>query len=362
MLFVTQESTIFFDFLMTVQRPFDADSILLAIESSCDETSAAIYQGAELRSNIISSQLVHTKFGGIVPELASRAHIQHISLVVREALKEAGIAMNRVDAIAVTQQPGLAGSLSVGANFAKGLAVRFGVPIMAVNHIEGHIFSAFIENADIEFPFLALVVSGGHTSLFVVESFENYRVIGSTRDDAAGEAFDKIAKLLGLGYPGGIEIDRLAREGNPSAIAFPRGMMREENFDFSFSGLKTAVRLHVQKTLNNTVEPQQLRDICASAQEAIAEVLVKKTIRAALHFGTRDIVVAGGVAANTRLRSLLQEKASRHELRIITPAMKYCTDNAAMIGCIGREKLLRSGIASPLTFTIGGSAIRAKYR
>lgn len=340
---------------------FSANSTLLAIESSCDETSAAIYCGADLRSNIISSQMFHTKFGGIVPELASRAHVQGIALVVKEALQQAQATMQDVEAIAVTQRPGLAGSLVVGANFAKGLAVRYGVPIVAVNHIEGHIYSAFIENNQIPFPFLALVVSGGHTSLFAVESFEKYAVIGSTRDDAAGEAFDKIAKLLGLGYPGGIEIDRLARNGNPRAIAFPRGMMREENFDFSFSGLKTAVRLHVQKTLNNVVSEQDLHDICASAQEAIVEVLVKKTMRAAETLDAKGIVVAGGVAANSRLRTMLHEQATKRHLSLFIPSGTYCTDNAAMIGCIGREKLLR-GIRSDLTFTIGGEAIRAKYR
>jgi N6-L-threonylcarbamoyladenine synthase len=340
---------------------FTPHSTLLAIESSCDETSAAVYQGSELRSNVISSQLFHTNFGGIVPELASRAHVQGISLIVREALERAKVQMQDVNAIAVTQSPGLGGSLVVGANFAKGLAVRYGVPIVGINHIEGHIFSAFIENENIAFPFLALIVSGGHTSLFAVESFEKYAVIGSTRDDAAGEAFDKIAKLLGLGYPGGVEVDRLAKEGNPKAIAFPRGMLREENFDFSFSGLKTSVRLHIQKTLNNTVSEQQRCDICASAQEAIADVLTQKTLRAAEQFKVRDIVVAGGVAANSRLRSMLRDHATKRSLRLFIPSLTYCTDNAAMIGCIGREKLLR-GVTSDLTFTIGDTAIRAKYR
>ncbi len=344
--------------------PFTPDSILLAIESSCDETSAAVYEGATLRSNIISSQLVHINFGGIVPELASRAHIQNIAPVVQAALQEAGLGMRDVAALAVTQQPGLAGALTVGSNFAKGLAVRYGLPIVPVNHIEGHIFSAFIENASIQFPFLALVVSGGHTSLFLVESFEKYSVIGSTRDDAAGEAFDKIAKLLGLGYPGGIQVDKLAQEGNPKAIAFPRGMMREEHFDFSFSGLKTAVRLHVQQTLQNNVSPEALRDICASAQEAIADVLVHKTMKAVKQFQVRDIVVAGGVAANSRLRSLLSEHAARQSVNVFIPSMKFCTDNAAMIACIGREKLLRNPHHSydSLTFGIGSTAIRAKYR
>ncbi|MCU0425160.1 MAG: tRNA (adenosine(37)-N6)-threonylcarbamoyltransferase complex transferase subunit TsaD [Candidatus Kapabacteria bacterium] len=340
---------------------FTENSTLLAIESSCDETSAALYQGGALKSNIISSQMFHTKFGGIVPELASRAHVQHIGAVVREALNEAGLAMQDVDAIAVTQAPGLAGSLVVGTNFAKGLALRYNLPIVAVNHVEGHIYSAFIENTAIAFPFLALIVSGGHTSLFFVESFERYTAVGSTRDDAAGEAFDKIAKLLGLGYPGGIHIDRLAKEGRADAVAFPRSMMRDDNFDFSFSGLKTAVRTYCQKTLAAPPNEQQLRDICASAQEAIVDVLVHKTLKAAENLGAKDIVVAGGVAANSRLRVRLQEAAAETGRSVFIPAMSYCTDNAAMIGCIGREKLLR-GVQSPLTFTIGVGSLRARYR
>lgn len=340
---------------------FNDTSTLLAIESSCDETSAAIYEGATLRSNIISSQLFHTRFGGIVPELASRAHVKGISAVVAESLREAGMNIADVDAIAVTQRPGLAGSLVVGTNFAKGLALRYNLPIVAVNHIEGHIYSAFIENEDIQFPFLALIVSGGHTSLFHVESFDRYTVVGSTRDDAAGEAFDKIAKLLGLGYPGGIHIDRLAKEGSARAIAFPRSMLRDDNFDFSFSGLKTAVRTYLQKTLQHTPTEKELRDICASAQEAIADVLVQKTLRAAVQFGASDIVVAGGVAANSRLRALLQDEAQKQGRRVFIPAMTYCTDNAAMIGCIGRQKLLH-GVENDLMFTIGVGSLRAKYR
>ena len=340
---------------------FDSGSTLLAIESSCDETSAAVYVGAELKSNVISSQMFHTTFGGIVPELASRAHVQSISAVVAESLREAGVRIAEVNAVAVTHRPGLAGSLVVGANFAKGLSVRYNVPIVAVDHIEGHIYSAFIENDTIEFPFVALIVSGGHTSLFYVESFDRYTAIGSTRDDAAGEAFDKIAKLLGLGYPGGIHIDRLAKEGNPQAIAFPRSMLRDENFDFSFSGLKTAVRIYVQKTLNAAPNEHQLRDICASVQEAIADVLVQKTLRAAASYRVQDIVVAGGVAANSRLRGLLETEAKKHGHRVFIPAMTYCTDNAAMIGCIGRQKLLH-GIDNKLTFTIGVGSLRARYR
>jgi N6-L-threonylcarbamoyladenine synthase len=346
-------------------KQFTTQSTLLAIESSCDETSAAVYIGDELRSTVISSQMFHTRFGGIVPELASRAHVQSISPVVEEALREADIPITAIDAVAVTQSPGLAGSLVVGANFAKGLAVRYSVPIVAVNHIEGHIFSACIEHTDIQFPFLALVVSGGHTSLFHVESFEKYVVIGSTRDDAAGEAFDKVAKLLGLGYPGGIEIDRLAREGNPNAIPFPRAMLRDANFDFSFSGLKTSVRTYLQKTTQKTVNgalnAAQLRDICASVQEAIADVLTQKTLRAAHEYGVRTIVVAGGVAANSRLREMLTHEAETRSLRLCIPSMKYCTDNAAMIGCVGRQKLLH-GVRDSLRFAVGSEAIRANYR
>lgn len=339
-------------------RYFTNDSTLLAIETSCDETSAAVLAGEELKSNIISSQLEHSRYGGVIPELASRAHISTVSLVVREALDSAGTDMEHIDGIAVTSSPGLIGSLIVGSNFAKGLALRFGLPIVAVNHIEGHIYSPFLEFPDLEFPFVSLIVSGGHTSIFLVRSFGEYDVLGSTKDDAAGEAFDKVAKLLGLGYPGGVKVDALARQGNPKAIAFPRPMIHEPNYNFSFSGLKTSVRTYVQKKYPTSVPDDDLPDICASAQEAIAEVLVEKTMRAARAHGVRTIAVAGGVSANSRLRALMNERAEHNRMRVVIPSLVLCTDNAAMIGLVGRQKLMH-GLHDELTFTVGSTALRA---
>jgi N6-L-threonylcarbamoyladenine synthase len=348
---------------------FTDESLLLAIESSCDETSAAVLHGRELRSNVISSQMVHARYGGVIPELASRAHVQVISHIVRQALQEASCTMRDVEGIAVTAHPGLAGALVVGTSFAKGLALKYALPLVAVNHIEGHIFSGFLENAALEFPFIALVVSGGHTSIFHVRSFEDYEMIGSTRDDAAGEAFDKVAKLLGLGYPGGAKIDALAKGGNPAAIAFPRAMMNEpryqQSYDFSFSGLKTAVRVYVQNTFAGREVPEAaLPDLCASAQEAIAEVLVAKTMRAVAATKTGRVVIAGGVAANSRLQAMMREQAVERDVQdvqVVVPSMQLCTDNAAMIGLVGREKLLR-GVAHGLTFTVTTAALRAKRK
>lgn len=334
---------------------------LLAIETSCDETSVAVLRDTTVLSNVISSQMEHTRYGGVIPELASRAHVIALPLVLKEALRQSGLNMTEIQGIAVTTHPGLMGALLVGANFAKGLALRYNLPIVAVNHIEGHIFSGFVEHPELEFPFIALVVSGGHTSIFRVQAMDTVEVIGSTRDDAAGEAFDKVAKMLGLGYPGGAKIDALARQGNPTAIPFPRGMKREDHDDFSFSGLKTAVRTYLQKTLNNTIPEQMLPDICASVQEAIADVLVHKTVRAATRFQSRAIVVAGGVAANSRLRTLFTERASEHGITVFTPSFHLCTDNAAMIGYVGYYKL-QNGVSHGLGFSVGATALRASRR
>lgn len=339
-------------------RAFTEKGVLLAIETSCDETSAAVLVGEAVQSNIISSQLEHAKYGGVIPEIASRAHLAAISAVVQEALSTAGVSIAEVDGIAVTSNPGLAGALIVGANFAKGLSVRCGVPLVAVNHIEGHIYSPFLEFPDTAFPFVSLIVSGGHTSIFLVRSFGSYEVLGSTKDDAAGEAFDKVAKLLGLGYPGGAKIDALAKQGNPAAIAFPRPMLREPNYNFSFSGLKTSVRTYIKKTYPTSVPDADMPDICASVQEAIAEVLVEKTVRAAVHYGVGTIAIAGGVSANSRLRSSMAKRAATHRIRVVIPSLVLCTDNAAMIGFVGREKLLH-GMASSLSFTVGSNALRA---
>ena len=335
--------------------------IILAIESSCDETSAAVLKGAHVASNVISSQLFHTDFGGVVPELASRAHTQIIAGVVKQALKEANCCIENVHALAVTSEPGLIGSLIVGANYAKGLALRYDLPIVPVNHIEGHIFSGCLEDASIEFPFITLVVSGGHTSIFKVNSYTDYQVLGSTRDDAAGEAFDKIAKLLKLGYPGGPLIDKLASQGNPAAVEFPRSMMNEA-YNFSFSGLKTSVRYYIQKNFPDGVPAEILPDICASAQEAITDVLVKKTIRAAKDNDIKTIVIAGGVSANSALRRKMKEAVTKMGGRMIAPDMNYCVDNAAMIAYVAQRKIEESGTDpfKKLDFVVRSVPIRAE--
>ncbi len=344
-------------------RTFNQDSYLLAIESSCDETSAAVLHGADVLSNIVSSQLEHSKWGGVVPELASRAHVQVINQVVAAALAEAGLTIEDIDGLAVTARPGLLGSLVVGANFAKGLSLRYDLPLVAVDHVEGHVYSAFlekevIENAAIEFPYVALVVSGGHTSLFNVRGWGLYDVIGGTRDDAAGEAFDKSAKMLGLGYPGGIQIDTLAQNGNPDAIKFPRAMMHDDSLDFSFSGLKTSVRTYIQKNYPEGVPGEHMPDVCASLRAAIVDVLVEKTFRAAQRHSVNSIVVAGGVSANSLLRESMHTRAKEKGMRVVIPAPGYCTDNAAMIAVVGRQMLL-AGQRSGLDFTVAANALRA---
>lgn len=334
---------------------------ILAIESSCDETSAAVYSDAGLQSNIVSSQTVHTAFGGIIPEMASRAHIENISQVVQAALDQAAVSMQDIDALAVTTHPGLHGSLVVGANFAKGLAVAHNLPVVPVNHIEGHLYSPFLEYDDVELPMIALVVSGGHTSLFAVQSTDSYDIVGNTRDDAAGEAFDKVAKLLGLGYPGGIKVDKLGQQGNPNAYAFPRGMIRDRNLDFSFSGLKTAVRVFLAENFPDGVPEETLPDVCASVMEAIADVLVVKTLKAAQRRDIKTVAVSGGVSANSRVRSLFQERASNKGIRVVFPSLEYCTDNAAMIAWIGHTKM-QSGDYRDLRFLTGAAALRSPGR
>jgi N6-L-threonylcarbamoyladenine synthase len=335
--------------------------MILAIESSCDETSAAVLDNSIVLSNIISSQLFHTNYGGVIPELASRAHLQSISAVVREALLAANINERQVEAIAVTTEPGLIGSLLVGSNFAKGLSLRLGIPIIPVHHIEGHLYSGCLEDSTVEFPFVALVVSGGHTSLFLVQSYNEYQVLGSTRDDAAGEAFDKVAKLLGLGYPGGPLVDSLAKEGNPSAFAFPRSMLHDGTFNFSFSGLKTSVRYFLQKTFTAEIPREILPDICASVQQAITDVLVAKTIRAAIEMNVKTVVIAGGVSANSGLRREMNHAATLHKMRMIAPRMTFCVDNAAMIGFLAEKKLTEKPTAyTRLDFKVHSAALRAK--
>ena len=324
---------------------------VLGIETSCDETSASVVADGKVLSNIISSQLVHAKFGGVVPELASRAHMRMIINVVDEALAKAGVSKEKLDGIAVTQGPGLVGSLLVGLSFAKALAYGLGIPFIGVNHMEGHLYSTFLEDPQPEYPFVALIVSGGHSMLVHVKQPFDQQLLGQTRDDAAGEAFDKVAKMLGLGYPGGPAIDKLAREGNPKAIDFPRSFLEEDSFDFSFSGIKTSVLYYLRKNnllpLGNSKPTEKaMADICASFQASVVEVLVKKTVAAAEQYGVKTICLAGGVSANSLLRTEMKRESDRLGFDLHFPRLEYCMDNGAMIALVGEMKLA-SGISSP---------------
>ncbi len=317
--------------------------LLLAIETSCDDTAASVLEGPRrVLSSVVSSQEeVHRRYGGVVPELASRRHMENIVPVVRAALAEAGVGIEDIDAVAVTRGPGLVGSLFVGLMMGKAIAFARRLPFVGVNHLMGHLLAVFLER-EVPFPFVGLVVSGGHTSLYLVKGFLDYQVLGETRDDAAGEAFDKVAKLLGLGYPGGPIIDRLAREGDPHSIAFPRPML-DEGFSFSFSGLKTAVRNFI---VSHPDYKRKLADVAASFQEAVCDVLVGKTVRASKTYGVKRIVVSGGVASNSRLRERFLEEAQREGLKVYFPSPHFCTDNAAMIALAGYE-LLKAGRRDP---------------
>ncbi|MDK2887810.1 MAG: tRNA N6-adenosine threonylcarbamoyltransferase [Thermoanaerobacter sp.] len=320
---------------------------ILAIETSCDETSAAVVvDGLEVLSNIISSQVdLHRKFGGVVPEVASRKHLELINHVIQEALAQAGLKFDDLDGVAVTQGPGLVGALLVGVAAAKAIAFALEIPLIAVNHLEGHIYANFLVRPDLPFPLICLVVSGGHTDLVLIRHHGDYQLLGSTRDDAAGEAFDKVARVLELGYPGGPAIERLAREGNEEAIDFPRAHL--EGFDFSFSGLKTAVLQYLNR-LRQKGEKVNLADVAASFQKAVVDVLVDKTLQAARTYDCPAIILAGGVAANGRLRSALVSRARREGREVFYPPPVLCTDNAAMIGCAAYYKFLRGDLA-PLT-------------
>ncbi|RMF34732.1 MAG: tRNA (adenosine(37)-N6)-threonylcarbamoyltransferase complex transferase subunit TsaD [Chlorobiota bacterium] len=324
---------------------------ILAIETSCDETAAAVIAERKVLSNVIASQHEHQRWGGIVPEIASRAHLERIWFIANQALAEAGLEREQLDAIACTVQPGLAGSLFVGANFAKGLALGLRRACVPVHHLEGHILSGFLADPALELPAVVLVASGGHTLLVLLESEAQYRVLGSTRDDAAGEAFDKIATLLGLGYPGGPALEQLARSGSPD-IPLPRPLLSDPRYEFSFSGLKTAVRRYLAEH-----PPQSDADrarIAASAQAAIVDVLVAKTQRAANEYGARSIVLAGGVAANTMLQHTMRRRAQQRSVRVIVPERQYVLDNAAMIGLVAHIKLELRGTDAyrTLDFTI----------
>ncbi|SMO77999.1 tRNA (adenosine(37)-N6)-threonylcarbamoyltransferase complex transferase subunit TsaD [Gracilimonas mengyeensis] len=311
---------------------------ILAIESSCDDTSAAVLTAEGIQSNIIASQSIHLQFGGVVPELASRAHQKTITQTVQQALEEADVSLDDIEAIAVTQGPGLLGSLLVGICFAKGLALSRNIPLIGVNHMDAHIYANFIDHQP-EFPLLALTVSGGHTQLVHVTSPFEHEIIGKTRDDAAGEAFDKIGKLLGLPYPAGPHMDRLAKKGDPQFHKFPQALLHK-GLDFSFSGLKTSVLYYLEDKNDEWIQ-EHLNDICASVSYAIAEVLVKKLKRAAQQTSVKSIVLAGGVSANSMLREKAEGMAAKLGIPLYSPKISYCTDNAAMISITGKLKAIK---------------------
>jgi N6-L-threonylcarbamoyladenine synthase len=321
--------------------------IILGIDTSCDDTSAAVVsRGEQILSSIVSSQTeIHNKYGGIVPELASRRHVEMIWPVVDEALREASISFDAVNAIAVCCGPGLIGSLLVGCGFAKAVGYARNIPLVGVNHLEGHIFSAFLEKMKPEFPFLSLIASGGHTSLFIINGFGQYKELGKTRDDAAGEAYDKVSKLLGLGYPGGPLIDRLASDGDAGAYDFPRAWL-PESFDFSFSGLKTAVKLVVGRDAGLIGNPVFLADIAASFQASVVDVLVRKVELAIIKTGIHSVVLSGGVASNSGLRKKINEMANARETKVFLPSPALCTDNAAMIASAGYYHYVAGDTAS----------------
>jgi len=321
----------------------DRPSVILGIETSCDETAAAIVrEGSEVLSSVVSSQIeIHARFGGVVPEVASRAHVEAVVPVVAEALEVAGLKPSELDAVAVTHGPGLIGALLVGVSAAKALSLVWDRPLVGVNHLEAHLYAAFLEEPDLDMPLVVLLVSGGHTMLIVMEDHLRYRVLGSTLDDAAGEAFDKVARHLGLGYPGGPEIDRLSADGDPAAIRFPRAMI-SDGWDFSFSGLKTSVVNHVRRNPDTPIA-----DLAASFQEAVADVLVTKARRAASEVGATGLCLAGGVAANSRLREKVRDACRVDGLRGFLPSREMCTDNAAMVAAVAWHRLGADG-PSPL--------------
>lgn len=351
--------------------------LTLGIETSCDETAAAVLENdRRIRSSVIASQdALHAPYGGIVPELASRRHVEVIWPVVGEALSRAGATLRDIDGIAATSGPGLIGSLLVGLSFGKALAFARNIPLVGVNHLEGHLYAALLTHEGLTFPFTGLIASGGHTHLYLAAGPGEYRLLGRTRDDAAGEAFDKVAKLLGLGYPGGALVEEQARKGDPSSVRLPKPMRQQESYDFSFSGLKTAVVKYVRGARGegrdaigaglalpkagaasgaptpqpSTLDPTLVADICAGFQEAIVEALVRTTVAAAKASGSHRIVLAGGVACNKRLRSELTQRAADEAIEVYSPSPSLCTDNAAMIAGAGFPRLLR-GERAPLSF------------
>ncbi len=308
--------------------------IVLGIETSCDETSASLVDDTLIKSNIIATQHIHEQYGGVVPEFASRAHIQKIVPIVQLAVKNAGISYQEIDSIAVTHGPGLAGSLLVGMCFAKSLALRLNIPFIGVNHIEGHLLAVHANEQDIQYPAIGLVASGGHTILVHIKSPLEYKIIGQTIDDAAGEAFDKVAKIIGLGYPGGPAVENSANQGDPNAIYFPRALLEKNNFNFSFSGLKTSVLYYIEseKRKNNTLS---IPNICASFQNAVIDVLLKKSIQALEQFNCSTLILAGGVVRNNTLRKTFKEHCENSKVNFYVPDPELCTDNAAMIARAG---------------------------
>ncbi len=314
--------------------------IVLGIESSCDETAAAVVKDGKMLSNVIASQIKdHSPYGGVVPEIASRKHIEAIVPVIKQALVDAALQMKDIEGVAVTRGPGLVGSLLIGLSTAKALAYSLDIPFVGVNHLEGHIAAIFLAEKSPAFSFIALVVSGGHTSIYLVKDHQSYSLLGQTRDDAAGEAFDKAAKMLNLGYPGGVVIDKLAKSGNPRTFAFPRAM--KDSADFSFSGLKTSLLVMLKKRGKNFTD-EEIPDVVASYQEAIVDALIDKTMQAAADNKIVRVVVCGGVAANSRLREKFTEAVAKNGVELFIPPTILCTDNAAMVAAIG-EVLLKSG-------------------
>jgi N6-L-threonylcarbamoyladenine synthase len=318
------------------------DILILAIESSCDETAASVVKnGREVLSNIIYSQIdLHTIYGGVVPEIASRKHIEKINQVIEEALKEAKVTLDDITAIAVTYGPGLVGALLVGVSAAKAISFATGKPLVGVHHIEGHISANFIENKDLEPPFACLVVSGGHTHLVVVKDYGEYEILGYTRDDAAGEAFDKVARAIGLGYPGGPKIDKLSKEGNPESIKFPRAKVDGSNYDFSFSGLKSAVLNYLNSCEMKGIKINKA-DVAASFQKAVIDVLVEHSIAAVREYGFNKFAIAGGVASNSSLRKAFETECANQNIEFYHPSPIFCTDNAAMIGVAGYYEYIK---------------------
>lgn len=318
------------------------DVWILAIESSCDETAAAVVKnGREVLSNVIYSQIdLHTLYGGVVPEIASRKHIEKVNQVIEKALAEADVALEQITAVAVTYGPGLVGALLVGVSAAKAIAFAADKPLVGVHHIEGHISANYIENKELEPPFLCLVVSGGHSHLVMVKDYGEYEILGKTRDDAAGEAFDKVARAIGLGYPGGPKVDRVSKEGNPEAIHFPRAKMEDNVYDFSFSGLKSAVLNYLNGCQMKGIEINQA-DVAASFQKAVVDVLVDHSMDAVERYGMKKFAIAGGVASNSHLRTALEEACAKRGITFYHPSPVFCTDNAAMIGAAGYYEYIK---------------------